>query len=294
MKQPAPSLARELLRISRPWWLLAGILMYALGAGIAAYLGRPIRWDAYLVGQTCMVLLQWAGGFLRETFDLPPRPPAVPSGGLTRSLTLAVAATLLTIGAVLTVLMFSAGDLPSTAFLMLGLALAVTLVEAVPPFSLHKAGYGELTQAVFLANLVPAFAFVLQTGDLHRLLALITFPITLLMLSTGLAAGLPTYAADIKNSRNTMLVRLGWQRGMNLHNLFILLAYLTLGAGAIAGLPWGIVWPALLGLPIGLFTIYQMFMIAGGAPPRWRTLLISSGATLALTVYFITFALWTG
>ena len=41
---------RLFMRMSRPLFLLGGILVYALGVGIARYLGSPVDWDLYLVG----------------------------------------------------------------------------------------------------------------------------------------------------------------------------------------------------------------------------------------------------
>ena len=213
---------------------------------------------------------------------------------LMRANLLQIAATTLTIGAVLTVLLFSQGALNPAAFLALGLAFVLALVYAIPPFRMAHSGYGELITTVLIANLTPALACLLQFGELHRLLAFLTFPLTFLTLASGLALKLETYAADIQVERKNMLTRLGWQRGMVFHNLLILIGFLLLGTARLAGLPWNLTWPGLLGLPVGLFQIIQMQGIAGGAKPRWRLLAITAAATLALTVYFINLALWTG
>jgi 1,4-dihydroxy-2-naphthoate octaprenyltransferase len=143
-------------------------------------------------------------------------------------------------------------------------------------------------------NLIPALAFLLQTGEFHRLLALLTFPLTFLYLATNLALNLGRYSDDIRQERKTMLTRLGWQRGMNLHNLLILIGFFVLGSAALVGLPWSLTWPGLLGLPFGVFQIVQMNMIAAGGKPRWRLLNVNAGSTLAVTAYFIALALWTG
>jgi len=105
---------------------------------------------------------------------------------------------------------------------------------------------------------------------------------------------LERYAQDVREGRRTMLTRLGWQRGMNLHNLLILLGYFTLGSAALVGLPWRLTWPGLLGLVIGAFQIYQMIAIGNGSKPRWVLLRITAASTFALTVYFMAFALWIG
>ncbi|HMN62895.1 MAG TPA: hypothetical protein PJ988_21190, partial [Anaerolinea sp.] len=66
---PTPTPASELLRITHPWVLLLSLLTYALGAGIANYLGTPIYWPTYITGQAAVILLLLSSYFLREYFD---------------------------------------------------------------------------------------------------------------------------------------------------------------------------------------------------------------------------------
>ncbi len=294
---PTPSLSRELLRIAHPWVLLYSLMTYSLGAGIANYLGTPIYAPTYITGQAAVLMLLLSSYFLREFFDRPamlelPRKPGDPPKLLRGHLFL-VSATTLTIGAVLTVLLLARGTLNVSAFLILGLAFLLAMAYALPPLRLAHSGYGELVSAILLANLTPALAFLLQYGEFHRLLAFTTFPLTILILASALALRMETYAADVREDHKNILTRLGWQRGISFHNILILTGYLLLGTAAIAGLPWDLTWPGLLGLPIGLFQIYQMQAIANGAKPRWRMLAITAGATLAFTTYFINLALWT-
>jgi len=146
--------------------------------------------------------------------------------------------------------------------------------------------------AFFMANLIPALALLLQIGELHRLVAMCTFPLTMLYLAMSLALSLEGYASDLKYGRRTAMIRLGWQRGMVWHNILILAAYFFIGFDLFLGLPWSIAWPALLTLPLGIFQIWQMVQIAGGAKPRWRLLAFNAVATVGLTAYFLTFTLW--
>lgn len=297
MQTEQPTLAREIARISHPWILLSSILFYTLGGGIAIYLGGSLRGDVYILGQLAVLVLLAAAYFLREFYSLPPVPPeqrSDPAPVLSRNGLLLIAATLLTAGAIFTVILFSLGALNPPAFVILGLAFVLALAYAIPPLRLAYSGYGELVWAVVLVNLTPGLAFLMQTGEFHRLLALLTFPLTFLCLAANLALHLVRYTEDIRLERKTMLTRLGWQRGMNLHNLLILIGFLVLGSAALVGLPWSLTWPGLLGLPFGLFQIYQMSSIAGGAKPRWRLLMVNAASTLALTAYFISLALWTG
>jgi 1,4-dihydroxy-2-naphthoate octaprenyltransferase len=297
MEPAKPKLTTELARISHPEVLLASILLYALGGGMADYLGHSIRWDIYLAGQGAVLFLLLSSYFLREYYSLPMVPLSQRGLGapvISRNQLLAVSATTLTVGAVLTVMLVASGALNATGFVFLGLAFALVMIYALPPFRLAYSGYGELVIAIVMANLVPAIALILQTGEFHRLVVLLTFPLTFLYLSSFLAVHLERYARDVREGRRTMLTRLGWQRGMNLHNLLILLGFFTLGCAALVGLPWRLTWPGLLGLVVGAFQIVQMIAIGNGAKPRWALLRITAAATFALTVYFMTYALWIG
>lgn len=310
MNQNTASLFRALFLAARPWSLAAGVLLYAVGGGIATYLGYRIDWPIYWIGQASVTLLQLSCFFLTEYFERtneppfqapPPRPPQPPDEQIEpvpleppRVVFFQAAAATLTIGAVMTVLELAAGKLTPVVLLFTGITFALAIVYAVPPFRLAYSGYGELVLAIMTANLFPALAFLLQAGELHRLLAMLTFPLTLLYLAAALAVSLRQYAEDIRRDRKTLLTRLGWQRGMSLHNILIGMAYTVLAVAVIAGLEWRLVYPALLALPFGLFQIWQMSAIAGGAKPRWRLLFYMAMAVVGVTAYFINLALWTG
>jgi len=309
------ALIRALIRAARPMSILGGILLYALGGGIASYLGYQMDWPVYWLGQAAVTLLQLSSRFLREYFDLsslppfdrrPARPPerplaapdesesTPPAVDVPRVFFLQVAAVTLTVGAVVTVLLLAANKLAPTAFFFLGLAFVLAFLYAVPPFRLVYSGYGELVLAILEANLFPALAFLFQSGELHRLLAMLTFPLTLLYLAAALSISLRGYYRDIQTNRQTMLVRIGWQRGMSLHNLLIALAYVLLAASVLMGLPWRLAFPAFLTIPIALFEIWQINAIANGGKPQWRLLAYTSLALVGFTVYFLNLALWIG
>ncbi|MBE0698210.1 MAG: prenyltransferase [Anaerolineaceae bacterium] len=257
MNQPQETLFKSILHAAHPLSLIAGILLYALGGGIATYLGESINWPVYWIGQGAVTLLQLSSYFLREYFDRAGQPPfeirtgAPPGNGdkkqpvpPPRVIFLQVALTSMTAGAVLTVLLLAAGRMSPVAFLFIGLAFILAIVYAIPPFRLVYSGYGELILSILITNLFPAFAYILQVGELHRLLAMLTFPLTFLYLAAILAQSLSTYLEDIKQNRQTMLARLGWQRGMSLHNILIAGAYILLAFSVLAGLPWRLAFPA--------------------------------------------------
>jgi len=295
---------RLIVMLSRPLFLLGGFLVYGLGVGIARYLGTPIDWGLYFIGQAFVTTMQLSAQYLNEYFDAPAdqdnqnRTPfsggsgAVGKGKLSRDTVLWAALTALTILAALTVVLISMVPLTPLLVTIVVLAFAGSFFYSTPPVKLSQSGYGELTTSILVANLVPIFAFTLQTGELHRLLVMSTFPLTALHLAMMLAFELPDYANDIKFEKHTLMVRLGWQRGMRLHNLLILSAYLLLGLAVTLGMPFSLAWPAFLTLPLGLLQIWQMRRIADGAKPNWRTITLVPVVLFAAMAYLLTFAYW--
>lgn len=305
MKTSKPSVLSLFIRDSQPLVLLAGFLLYALGSGIFVYLGYTLDWSRYWLGQGCVTLLQLSSYYLKAYYDAPsdaaarrnatrPRDPLDAPESLPRPVLLQAALTTLTIGAIVTVLLVAQGAMNLPTLFILGTAFLLSFFYAVPPLRLVDSGYGELSEAFLVMNLVPALAFLFQAGSIHRLLAMLTFPLTALYLAMKLAISFSHYASDLKQDRKTLLVRMGWQRGMNFHNLLILGAYLLYGVATLLDLPWSLTWPPLLTLPFGLFQIWQMRQIANGASPRWRLLTFTAVSVVGLSAYFLTLALWTG
>lgn len=182
---------------------------------------------------------------------------------------------------------------PGAAVLWI-MAAAITgvLFCSVPPFRLVSAGSSELAAAVFSAFLLPAFAFILQTSQVHRLLAMTGFPISALLLAMFLAFELPDYSADLKTEKHTLLVRIGWQAGINLHNILILSAYLILLAAGLFGYPRFAVIAGMLSMPIGLFQIWRMRLIVDGGKPHWASLTWTGLMLVGLTVYLLAYSFW--
>ena len=285
---------------SRFSWLLIFLvvaLLYAMGAGIARYLGTPLAVDAYLLGQAWVIALQLATYFLYRYFDLQTR---VENLGRTmlaglpyRSGFVLLAAVFLTITASLSVLLINSGRLTQAAFVILILGFLGAIFYAIPPIQLASSGYGELTSSILVANLVPTFAFLLQFGDFHRVLAMATFPITMLHLAMMLVFGLPDYASHIKRQKRTLLIRMGWENAMTLHNILILVAFLLVGLAAVFGFPAFAAFPAFLPLPLGLLQIWYINRIANGIKPNWNALTFASVVLFTFMVYVMTFAFWT-
>lgn len=297
---------RLFLQLSRPLFLVGVALVYALGAGIARYLGVSLDWGIYLLGQAWVALLQLSAQYLNEYYDSPTDAEnpnrtwltggsgAIGPGKLSRQTALLAALTCLALLASLTVLLLARFDgNPLLLYLMMLLAFLGAFFYSSPPVRLVSSGYGELVVSIMVCYLVPAFSFLLQTGELHVLVAMCAFPLFGLHMAMLLALELPDYGADLRFEKRNLLVRLGWQWGMLLHNLLILASFLLVAFARIYDFPWFAFWPALLPLPLGLFQIWQMRSIAGGARPNWNLLTLGAVGLFSAMAYFLTFAFWT-
>lgn len=293
-----------LVRLARPHFLLGGIVLYALGAGIADYLGVTINWNVFFIGLLWGLMVQLSTHFLNEYFDGPydmdnqNRTPftggsgTIGPGRLPRAAAFWGAVGTLAAAAYLTLLVIqTARPNTVTLFYMLLIFLAA-FFYAVPPVRLEASGYGELTTSILVAHLVPGFAFLLQSGELHRLVAMSTFPLVFLSMAMLLAFELPDFANDLKHEKRTLMVRIGWQAGMRAHNILIFSSFALLVLAAFLGLPLGITLPALLPLPLALLQTWNVNRIAAGAKPNWTSFTLAAVVLFFATAYLLAVSFW--
>jgi 1,4-dihydroxy-2-naphthoate octaprenyltransferase len=181
--------------------------------------------------------------------------------------------------------------LSNSAFFFLLLSLLLILIYAIPPFRFVNRGFGEFVLAAHIAYVIPSLGYILQSDETHRFL-LISIPLTFLAFAYFIVMNFPVFAADRKYNRGTLLTRLGWERAVPLHHLFVLLAYLFFLAAPIFGLSLSLIWPAFLTLPFALFQIFQLQNLALGAPTNWALLPATALSVFGLTAYFLSLTFW--
>lgn len=298
---------RLFLRLSRPLFLFGGLVNYALGLGIARYLGIPINWNVAFCGQLWVSALQLSVHYLNEYFDYPKdalnqnRTPFTGGSGvlgdgqgkLRPHVALLAAVCTLTAVALATFVLARLGALNATATTVMLLGFAGAFFYSVPPVRLSGSGYGELTTAIIIAVLVPAFGFSLQTGELHRSLAMCTFPLAALTLASMLSLEFPDYASDLKTEKRTLFVRLGWQNAIRLHHILVLSAYALFVAALYLGLPLAIGLPPLFTLPLAALQIWYMNRIEMGIKPNWTALTLNGIAFTVAAAYLLAYGFWT-
>ena len=300
------ALIRLLLLVSRPGSLVITVLTFSLGAGIADFLGQPVEWTAFYIGLAASLLLVFSSQMLDVYFrslngnlpaaidDLAKQADSEITPVSFRRLVLQTAITMLTIGAVFTVLLLAQDLLTIPALIILGTAFVLAFFFAVPPLSISQKGVGEIIEAILLVNLISAFSFMLQYGQVHRLLVMVTLPLTCLLLAMRLALALPKYGEDMIKNNENMMTSVGWEKGIQMHNLLIIAAYALVAVAFLFGLPWRLVWPMLLTIPVAFYQIWQMRQISLGVKPNWSILRLTAITLFGLTAYLITISLWIG
>lgn len=287
---------QKILKLSRPIQLLLASLSYMLGAGIAHYLGQPVRFASFGLGLLAVLSLLISAFLFTEYFHLPFMPLAQGETPRQRErfqvtlLQVSYAALTLSAVAILTLLLTRSLDL--SAGILLVVAIILMISYAVPPMRLSDAGYGEIVLAVILGTLIPALGFLLQYGMLHRLVSITTFPLTLLALDYLLVCNFPAFVSDLKLGRRTLLTRLTWQRAVPIHHFLILTSFLLFAAAPFLGYPWGIVWPVFLAMPFAAIQMIWLQRIANGGRTLWNFFTALAGATFGLAIYLLALTFW--
>jgi len=286
----------NILRLSRPLYLLLSALTYVLGAGIARYLGKPQIPTAFWLGLMGVLFALISMNLLAEVFR-PANEPIIPDETATDRLLTRDAALYVSIGAlaslaVIAFLLYKDRLLSAPALLFVAVSVLVLLIYSVPPLRLIDKGFGELLLSIQIAYLSPSIAYLLQAGAYHNLVVFISTPLILLMLAALLALDFPSFSGDMKYERNTLLARLGWERAIPFHHLLVLGAYVFFATAPIFGFSLRLLWPAFLTLPFALLQIYWLQNISLGLKPLWNLLTANAIAIVGLTAYLLTLTFW--
>jgi 1,4-dihydroxy-2-naphthoate octaprenyltransferase len=285
-------------RISKPLNVLLMALTYFLGAGIARFLGSRGSAQAFWLGLAGVLLAQLTMGLLSEVFrtDEAPRQRIEDERGERRialrepSLYISIAA--LAAAALIAFILYKDGSLTPATLLSIAASLIVILSYSVQPVRLMDKGFGELLLAIHIAYIGPSIGFLLQAGTFHLLLNVSILPLTLLLLATFLVLDFPSYAEDLKYGRITLLIRVGWEGAMRLHQALLIGAYVLLGVSTLWGFSLALLAPGFLTIPFAALQWNFLRNIARGAKPLWGLLTANAVAVFGLTAYFLALSFW--
>jgi 1,4-dihydroxy-2-naphthoate octaprenyltransferase len=288
---------KQLYKAIKPFQLISLLLTYSLGVGLVQYVDEIRNWVDVWLGGIFLLLVTLSVEFL--VLLKPSKRQNDWLKGLSygdarrfRLITASLSATLLTI-AVTIFIGWMVGSVlwQGLIFLILILVLSYTLYYLAQvlvtwnPFQI-------LFEGILFVVLPPAFAYFLQSQDLHRLLSLVVIGLVPAYWAYRLLTLLKTWGADQSNDTRTIVTEIGWERSMTLHNALILLTFLLFAIVTLFGFPWFLLWPVFLVLPLGLLEIWLMERVRRGSKPLWTVMQIAAACVLFIPMYLVGFAFW--
>lgn len=284
-----------ILKLTRPIFLLGGVILYLLGAGAAFADGIDLNMTRLITGQLLVTSVQLMTHYSNEYYDLDTdrinhaRTWFSGGSGVLVSGALALAfcrrAMLFAAGAAMVMLVI-AGLQVTAVFFIGALALALAWSYSGPPLKLAGSGAGELSASIVVTLLVPVTGYVMQSGGpVGQNLLVICLPLFLIHYAMLIAFQIPDIPADRAAGKRTLAVRIGLERAAFLHNLILMLALMSTAVLILARWPGSqLTW---LALPLG---IWQAFLIRRllNVPQR-RYLWLTMGA---IGLFGFSAALW--
>jgi len=270
--------------------LFYGFLMYALGICIADYLNIQVDWINVFFGYLIILLMQFVEGLIgltRRTPEINRERQVITK----KQALLAVIAIMMMALAFLLVLLFIRGVLTGARWLFL---LIIGLICILRPNIILRnklVVFHEVIDAVLIVGIIPSFAFNLISSELHPFLILINLPLFFIFLGTQIALAFPQYSKELTKYPPSLLVQIGWQRGISLHDILVIIGFLNLAVSGLIGFPWVLLWPTMVVSLIGIMEIIQLHRIGEGEKPNWKLLKLVAHGLFGLSIYTMIFSL---
>ncbi len=275
------------IKLTRPFFLLGGVLLYLLGVGIALDEGARFNLGHFLVGQALVTSIQLMVHYANEYYDrevdaavgekrtwFSGGSGALASGALGPGVPLAAARVC---GAASLVLLVAAAIQAPLAGALGGLALLAAWSYSAPPLKLMGRGWGELSASLIVAFLTPLTGLALQAGErpLPPVFFAASLPLVLIHTAMLVAFEFPDRESDLAFGKRTLVVRLGPVRAAWLHNGLLVLAFGLYAGFVLSGLAGTAGRYVLFALPLaawqGFWTRRLAGRMEGGeTPPKKR------------------------
>jgi hypothetical protein len=293
---------KKVISILKPVSTFFVLVTYFLGIGIAHYFGFPQKTDVLWNGLILLIVFQtgciFFGKYLELSYSSSPYFHEAKNGSINnqqekniRILYLLIGVAFFAVCLIPIFTLFTNGGLKITNLAIIVFTLFIISVVEIFPNQVSNGGLLELLQAVYLANLIPSIAFSLQSNLIHRLLFFLTFPLFFLFMAYFIVLNLPVVEKNFGKKDYSLISRIGTISSLRIHNLLVLLAYLTLLSGSIFDVPWKLIWPVLITLPIGLIQIWQVNQILKGHKPGFTPLIFTAITTTGFATYFMMLSL---
>lgn len=258
------------IRLTRPFFLLGGVMLYLLGVSIALSAGAVFNPAHFLAGQILVTSVQLTVHYANEYYDrevdraetsnrtlFSGGSGVLPSGIL--SPLVALRAAQVWAGISLVFLVVVAIQMPVLGLLGVLVMLAAWFYSA-PPLGLVNRGWGELTASIISALCVPFAGLALQTGPnfLSPIFFIVCLPLVLIHISMLIAFEFPDLEADAAFGKRTLTVHLGLGRAAWLHDGLIGGVFILYGVFARLGYTGAAGRYVFLVLPLALWQMIRI------------------------------------
>jgi 1,4-dihydroxy-2-naphthoate octaprenyltransferase len=265
------------------------LLTYLLGLGIVRHLGERIHVLVGFLGFLALFLASLGFDLLKDVLQGIEQTGLVDSaraaGRRRGALALPFAFFGLSVAVILGLLFVQAlNPLAGGVFFIIFL---LSFLAAEPRWGGAGPGYRELIHAFVAGGLTPLAACAFQAVPVVSLLPALTFPLVLTYLAAAIVAGFRTYTTDARTVRSSMVVRLGWQNALRIHQVLVAGAFLLLGLNLLVGVSWNLVLPGFLALPFAVVQFLWMGRIGRGGSTRWSFIVPLAKLTPALLAYLL-------
>jgi 1,4-dihydroxy-2-naphthoate octaprenyltransferase len=286
-----------ILKAIKPFRLISMITTYILGAGLVQYLKSKQGWAQWIAGIIFILFFSLCLELMRLLKYLTnirswPQGISLKEVKMTRTVVLVLIATFLTLSLSIFMSWMIAGVLwQGLVALVILLLIDGAIYYLCDWFSTLKP-YQLLFEGLFYVILPPAFAYFLQSEEIHVFLTLVVICLVPAYLALRLLIQIQHFGDDHMRDEQSIVTKIGWERAMIFHNALILLTFVFFALIVFRGFPWFILWPVFLALPIGLVEVWLMERVRRGGKPLWLVMKVATASTLFIPVYLLSFAFW--
>ncbi|MFZ3070093.1 MAG: hypothetical protein WA110_03100 [Anaerolineaceae bacterium] len=278
------------------WFFLAsGIMTYTLGSVIASQAGQPWKLDRYVYGLVIFLglyLLERIYYYLSTSkislFSTVNRTEKLKSPELIGLLFLVFA------GLVYSLFVLNQSKvLGQSGWLWLFVLVLLFSMNISRSIRLWNMPYRWLVDGLIVSPISLFFASSVQGLAPGRILFFLSIPLLLFYLTSSTCLQFERYSSELSKGTRSFLVTLGWEKGVVIHNIILLLAFIFFGVYLYVSGAWSIAWPVFLMLIISLAEVYLLQRLAEGMKPNWRLLRAVAVFQYLGVVYILLFAFLT-
>ncbi len=243
-----PSAAVSVLKLIRPQFLAAGLVLTVLGTAVAVHDGMFDLWSA-VVFLAVVWSLQIIGATANEYADVESDrintnrtwfsggSGMIVSGAVKRDTAMVLAIMLSMFALIVGLLMSVFMEVTYLVPLLVVIGMGLGLSYSIRPLRLVYRGLGELAMGIMVSVMIPVGAFLVQDDKFDGAVILAAIPLFFQLLGLMMVVQRPDYEADKRTGKRNLVVILGRSISWRLGVIMLFIAAATAFYGALFGLP---------------------------------------------------------